>query len=194
MEEKPFRYFPKFIKNATLGINNLKQEILENIKFRRDNIEIGRGDDKVIRQERRGTAWLSKNPNLTFEYSGKVMKPQKMPLCIEKIRIYIFENFNIDFDGILVNYYYDNSSSMGYHSDPVDNKWTNDFMVISIGITREFIFREKVDKENKIKYNFEDGDMIYMFKDCQDKYEHCLKKGKKGEEGNRISLVFKKSI
>ena len=71
---------------------------------------------------------------------------------------------------------------MGYHGDPIDNKWSNDFMVISIGVTREFIFREKVKKENKIRYNFENGDMIYMFKDCQENYEHCLKKGKKAKK------------
>ena len=55
-------------------------------------------------------------------------------------------------------------------------------------------FRKKENKENKIRYNFEDGDLIYMYDNCQELFEHCLKKGKKNENDTRISLVFKKSI
>lgn len=194
MDSYPFKYYSNFLQNENISTIDLKSEILDNVELSRGNIEIGRGEEKVIRQERRGTAWLSNNPNLTFEYSGKIMKPQKIPECIENIRKIIIDKFHIDFDGILLNYYYDNNSSMGYHSDPIEDKWSNDFIVISLGETREFIFRKKENKENKIRYNFEDGDMIYMFDDCQDKYEHCLKKGKKNETDTRISLVFKKSI
>ena len=194
MDSYPFRYYSNFLQNENISSLKLKEEILKNIDFKRDNIEIGRGNEKVIRQERRGTAWLSDNPKLTFEYSGKIMEPKPIPIFITKIREIISKKFKINFDGILLNHYYDNNSSMGYHSDPIEDKWSNNFMIISIGETREFIFREKENKENKIRYNFQDGDIIYMFDDCQDKYEHCLKKGKKNQTENRISMVFKKSL
>ena len=35
---------------------------------------------------------------------------------------------------------------MGYHSDPIEDKWSNDFMILSLGETREFIFRETTTK------------------------------------------------
>ena len=194
MDSNPFKYYSNFLQNENISTIDLKDKIIQNIDFRRDNIEIGRGEEKVIRQERRGTAWLSNQPKLTFEYSGKIMKPKPIPDFITEIKEIIFKNFKINFDGILLNYYYDNNSSMGYHSDPIEDKWSNDFMVISLGETREFIFREKKNKENKIRYNFQDGDIIYMFDDCQDRYEHCLKKGKKIQNDIRISMVFKKSI
>ena len=82
---------------------------------------------------------------------------------------------------------------MGYHSDPIDNKWSNDFIVFSIGAHREFIFRENKNRDNKIKFEFNDGDIIYMYDDCQEKYEHCVKKSKELDK-DRISIVFKKSI
>ena len=56
---------------------------------------------------------------------------------------------------------------MGYHSDPQDNKWDNDFIVINIGQTRRFIFREISNKYKKKEFTFSDGDIIYMFDDCQ---------------------------
>lgn len=184
----PFVYFPKYFNT-----NGLKEKILNTIKLNSDIIEIGRGNKKVKIQERRKTAWLSNDENLTFEYSGKVMLPKKIPDYFIPLIGKIKEDFGIEFDGILINYYPDGSANMGYHSDPIDNKWSNDFIVFSIGAHREFIFRENENKENKIKFEFNDGDIIYMYDDCQNKFEHCVKKSKQLDK-DRISIVFKKSI
>ena len=184
----PFEYFPKYFNT-----NGLKEKILNTIKLNSDIIEIGRGNKKVKIQERRKTAWLSNDDNLTFEYSGKVMLPKKIPDYFIPLIGKIKEDFGIEFDGILINYYPDGSANMGYHSDPVDNKWSNNFIVFSIGAHREFIFRENENRENKIKFEFNDGDIIYMYDYCQDKFEHCVKKSKELDR-DRISIVFKKSI
>lgn len=50
-------------------------------------------------------------------------------------------------------------------------------------------------KNVDIKYPFEmsNGDMVHMFDDCQDKYQHSVRRVKT-KIGPRISLVFKKSI
>ena len=82
---------------------------------------------------------------------------------------------------------------MGYHSDPIEDKWDNKFVVISLGDTRNFIFREKENKDNKITYEFKNGDLIYMFNDCQDRFEHSVRKNKNSDK-ERLSLVFKKRI
>ena len=183
----PFQYFPNYFNTE-----GLKENILKTIQLNSDIIEIGRGNKKVKVQERRKTAWLSNDEKLTFEYSGKVMKPVKIPDYFNGLIEKIKEDFGLEFDGILINYYPDGSSNMGYHSDPIDDKWTNDFIVYSIGAHREFIFRENENRDNKIKFDFNDGDIIYMYDDCQDKYEHCVKKSKE-ISNDRISIVFKKS-
>ena len=52
----PFQYFPNYI-----DCNGLKEKILQNINLERGEIEIGRGNKKVIRKEQRLTKWLSNN-------------------------------------------------------------------------------------------------------------------------------------
>ncbi len=188
MENYPFQYFPKYLN--TTGI---KDKILKQVTLNSDKILIGRGEELVEVEERRQTAWLSQNPNLTFTYSGKTMIPQKIPKFIEVIRLQLEEDFGINFDGILVNYYPNGHSSMGYHADPQGDRWSSDFIVISIGSERTFMFRHQQNRDLKKSYDFRDGDLIYMFDNCQEEYEHCLKKNKKDSE-DRISLVFKKSI
>ena len=185
----PFEYKSNYIKDKDkYNINELKKILTLNY----DMIQVPRHGRVEMIREQRGTCWLA-DDNLTFEYSGKSMIPQKIPDIIQEIKNQVEEDFGIKFSGILVNYYPDGNSSMGYHSDPIENKWDNKFIVISFGDTRNFIFREIVNKGNKITYEFKDGDLIYMFDDCQDKYEHSVRK-KKVSGSERISLVFKKRV
>lgn len=183
----PFQYFPKYFN--TTGI---KDKILSQIPLQSDTIIIGKGENAKEVPEKRQTAWLSNNKNLHFTYSGKVMVPKPIPPFIKTIKSKLFEDFGIQFDGVLVNYYENGDCGMGYHSDPVEDKWTTDFIVVSIGASREFVFRNKEDRETRITYTFNDGDLIYMFDKCQDEYEHRVKKDK-SDMDDRISLVFKKS-
>ncbi len=187
MEDYPFQYFPQYFDSK-----GLIEKIKNQITLSSDKILIGRGDVLVEVPEKRHTAWLSNNSTLTFEYSGKVMCPKPIPTFIESIRIKLLEDFGIDFDGVLVNYYPDGTVSMGYHSDPIEEKWTSDFIILSLGSTRDFIFREKENRDTKIKFSLANGDLIYMYDDCQEKFEHSLKKCK-ADNQERVSLVFKKS-
>lgn len=185
----PFQYYGNFISDKDrYNIETLKQ----NIKLNFDTISVAQNGKKVKVIEQRGTCWFA-DDNLTFEYSEKKMIPQKIPLLINEIKNMVEEKFKVKFDGILVNYYPDGKSSMGYHSDPIEDKWDTKFVVISFGDTRNFTFREKVNKDNKINYEFKDGDLIYMFDNCQELYEHSVRKNKKSSR-ERISLVFKKRI
>jgi len=184
----PFQHFPEYFdtKGVADKINN-------QISLHSDTILIGRGEVLVEVPERRKTAWLSNDSSLTFEYSGKTMMPKPIPDFIEILRLKLKSDFGISFDGILVNYYPDGNSSMGYHSDPLNEKWSNDFIILSIGATRNFVFRDKENKESKYPFEIKDGDLIYMYDNCQEKYEHCVKKCK-SDITPRYSLVFKKSI
>jgi len=185
----PFEYRPNYIKDT---VKYSVEELKKVIDLKHDMIEVLRHGNMEMVKEQRGTCWLA-DDDLTFEYSGKSMIPNKIPSLIGEIKKQIEEDFGIEFSGILVNYYPDGKSSMGYHSDPIEDKWDNKFIILSFGDTRNFIFREKENNEHKFPYEFKNGDLIYMFDDCQDKYEHSVRKNK--TEGiERISLVFKKRI
>lgn len=186
---KPFEYYSNFLQNkGRYNLKNLKDQITLN----HDIIRVPQRGKMVKVVEQRGTSWLA-DDELTFEYSGKSMIPQKIPSLVSEIKQLVEKFIGVNFDGILVNYYPDGKSSMGYHSDPIEDKWDNKFVVLSFGDTRNFIFREKENKDSKISYEFKDGDLIYMFGDCQERYEHSVRKNK-GSSEERLSLVFKKRI
>ena len=46
------------------------------------------------------------------------MAPKPIPAFIKILQLKLLEDFGIEFDGILVNYYPDGNSSMGYHPFP----------------------------------------------------------------------------
>ena len=192
MEKYPFKHIPNFIETLNENGINLSKIIKQEIKFNYDIIEVLQHGKKVIVKEQRGTCWLS-NKNLPFMYSGKIMIPLKIPKTILDIKLKIEEEIKKEFDGVLVNYYPNGNISMGYHSDPIEDKWDNNFVILSLGDSRDFIFREKLHKNNKIKFNFNNGDLIYMFDNCQELYQHSVRKNK-DSNAERISLVFKKSI
>jgi alkylated DNA repair dioxygenase AlkB len=184
-EDYPFQHFPEYYSE-----NNLFEKVKNECNFTFDKVYIG--EDKVERLEKRGTCWLSDIPDLEFEYSGKKMKPQKIPKTIEKIKNLIYKDFGINFDGILVNYYENGGVGMGYHSDPIEDKWDNNFIIYSLGDKRKLIFREKENKDVKINFDFKNGDLLYMYDDCQKIYEHSIRENK--SDMPRISLVFKSII
>lgn len=140
--------------------------------------------------EPRKTSWMSDDLTNCLEYSNKKMYPNKMSPTIKKIQTILNDKFNIYFDSVLANYYPDGKSAMRYHSDPI-NKWDTNFMVISFGIPRKFIFRRIDNYKEKHEYNISNGDCIHMFNKCQDLYQHCIKRDN-SISLPRISLVFKR--
>ena len=142
-------------------------------------------------QELRATKWMS-DKQMTLEYSDKVMTPSKLTPTISKIRDILHDKFNIYFDSVLLNYYPNGNVGMRYHSDPINNKWDKNFMIMSFGDTRKIIFREINNINTKYSFDMDNGDCIHMFDNCQDLYQHSVRKKKNGTP--RISLVFKKSL
>ena len=82
---------------------------------------------------------------------------------------------------------------MRYHSDAVYDEWYEDTIVISFGSSRNIIFREIKNYDNKQKILLENGDLLFMKEGCQKIYQHKVLKDKK-IKNDRISLVFKKHI
>lgn len=83
---------------------------------------------------------------------------------------------------------------MRYHSDPdVGTIWSQDTSVVSVGDTRQFVFRETLDHSRRHTFYLFSGDCVRMTGRCQQDYQHCIKVAKE-DVGPRISLVFKKSL
>lgn len=162
------------------------KELFSEIPFCREEIN----SNGVWVKESRLTCWMS-DKDIELEYSDKKMKPIRLTKIVSEIRDSIYQKYNIYFDSVLANYYLDNKVGMRYHSDPLNDIWDTHFMILSIGDSRKIIFREIENIDKKYEFEMESGDIIHMFDDCQDKYQHSVRKSKICK-GPRISLVFKR--
>ena len=177
----PFRFYKKIANDITID------DLYSEIKFNKQKIN----SNGSWVEEPRLTCWMS-DTDATLNYSDKEMIPSKMTPTIKKIQSILYDKFNINFDCVLANYYKDNTVGMRYHSDPLENgKWDTNFIIISFGIPRKLIFREIGNIDNKYTFEMRNGEVVHMFNDCQEKYQHCLKK-EKNYISPRISLVFKR--
>ena len=176
----PFKYYSKIFEGDYFT------PLLDEIAFKQEMFN-NKGEWIL---EPRKTSWMADDLSNCLEYSNKKMLPNQMSPTIKKIQKSLNEKFNIYFDSVLANYYPDGKSAMRYHSDPI-NKWDTNFIVISFGITRKFIFRRIDNYEEKHEYHLSNGDCVHMFDDCQGLYQHCIKPNKSISQP-RISLVFKR--
>jgi alkylated DNA repair dioxygenase AlkB len=165
-------------------VDNLRNEI----KFRQDKIVVG--NTEIL--EERKTCWMSEL-GYNYKYGSKIMYPDKYSPTVRKIKKTIQDNYGINYDSVLINYYKDGTVGMRYHSDEIYDEWYEDTVVISFGSSRYISFREIKNYENKEKLLLENGDLLFMKKGCQQKYQHRVVKDKK-ICSDRISLVFKKHI
>jgi alkylated DNA repair dioxygenase AlkB len=202
----PFRIFPYgYYSDASASFNfdQITVSLISSeVTFHNDEIRTTGSDYRVI--ERRFTAWQGDIGVASFAYSGKSMKRQDWSPTVRQIRDYLESATGQYYDGCLLNLYPDGRSGMRYHNDPDQGiLWDNDTAVVSIGATRRFAFRStqpqnsSAQPSQKMPHNFVvmDGDVTYMFGNCQERFQHTVKNAEsKNEAAPRISLVFKRTL
>jgi alkylated DNA repair dioxygenase AlkB len=125
-----------------------------------------------------------------YNYSGMSyptidMLDELVPLCKEV-------NRKLDFypNNCLLNYYPDGSSSMGFHSDSIEELAADTGVVIvSLGAERSIIFRSKADKSIEFSFPLKSGSLLYMSQQVQEEWLHAIPKVELSEE--RISITLR---
>ena len=149
--------------------------------------------------ERRETCWMAEDGIGGLAYSGKVMSPTPFTPTIAKLRNLIEAETGEYFDCALLNLYPEGSVACKYHRDPdLGLLWATDSVIVSVGETRRFAFRELGKKEDESHwFRLRSGDCVWMFGNCNDDWEHCVMRaeGEAGEnDGARASVVFKRAL
>mmetsp|Transcript_47365 Transcript_47365/g.69256 ORF Transcript_47365/g.69256 Transcript_47365/m.69256 type:complete len:247 (-) Transcript_47365:118-858(-) len=181
-------------------------QFLEEIQFRDDEIVLG--GRRV--QERRRTCWQADEPGITFAYSGKAMPADPWTPRVQALRDKLQELTGVRYEGVLINHYPDGRCGMKYHADPDQGTiWDYETAVVSVGDTRQFVFRKTENHEFRHIFYVSSGDCVLMYGDCQKNYQHCVKEedrwqyqrpleeggeGSKSNIDHRLSFVFKKVI
>ena len=133
------------------------------------------------------------NESVSYKYSGQIAKAQKLTNDLELLLEYINNNFKADYNGILVNKYYDGNDYIGKHSDDESNLSNIGVMAISYGTVRKFRIRDK--QTNKIVKDIPtiSNKIIHMGGNFQSEFTHEIPVEEK-VKGTRFSLTFRKHI
>nr|WP_086938937.1 alpha-ketoglutarate-dependent dioxygenase AlkB [Thaumasiovibrio occultus] len=126
----------------------------------------------------------------SYTYSGLALKPLKWHYLLVPIRNRLMQEFGVDFNAVLLNYYRDGHDYMGYHRD--NEKSLGEQPVIaslSLGVERRFLFRHRQSKE-VVEYRLAPGSLLVMRGDSQTEWEHALPKMRRVTEP-RINLTFR---
>ena len=149
--------------------------------------------------ERRETCWMAEDGIGGLAYSGKVMSPAPFTPTVRRLRDAIEASTGERFDCALLNLYPGGDVACKYHRDPdLGLLWARDSIIVSVGETRRFAFRELGRNEDEAHwFRLRSGDCVWMFANCNDDWEHCVMRaeGAAGEnDGPRASVVFKRAL
>jgi len=193
------------MKNEIVAHNDLKVRIEENFFNTTDSDELLTKlisklpwESMVIKMFGRNTkiprlqCWVG-DEGCDYKYSGKKLHRQSWTKDLTMIREKIYEEFKIDFNSVLVNYYRDGRDSMGWHSDDEKELGPNPTIAsISFGSERDLVFRNKISKET-LSIAQVQGCLILIDGKTQKNWQHSIKKTRK-VIGPRINLTFRNII
>jgi len=137
------------------------------------------------------------NKGLVHKYSSQVLELTGWDKCpelkeimdsVNKLMKTITKQDDI-FNSCLLNRYETGDNYLGYHSDKEALGYNNLVCAISVGATRDMLFKHIKTGELK-KITLEDGDMQLMMGKCQKLWKHSIPKRKNVNE-ERISITFR---
>ena len=180
------QYYPEFISEEVSL--SLIDQLEKSLRWDADQLIMF---GKLV-TTRRKVAWVG-DPECTYTYSGVKRNPQAWTpeLLSMKTRLEILTQS--EFNSCLLNFYHDGADGMGWHSDDekeLDTK--SPIASLSLGSTRKFAFRHKINKST-ISIFLEDGSALIMNAPTQQFWQHALLKTKTIHTP-RINLTFRKII
>lgn len=138
------------------------------------------------------TAWHGDKP---YTYSGYTHPPKawsKELLFLKKELKKVLPSFNPN--GVLLNYYRNGRDKMGWHSDnEKELGFTPTIVSISLGETRRFDIKHRINKSQKLSLHLNSGSLLVMSGQSQANWLHQIPQQLKIEKG-RINLTFRELI
>jgi alkylated DNA repair dioxygenase AlkB len=176
--------FPAFLPKPEA--DKYLTDLLVNIPWKHQAIKIfGR---QVLQP--RLTAWFADDLS-SYRYSGLTVIADPWNDDLLRLRNKIREFTGIYFNSALLNLYRDGADSVGWHRD--NEKVLGEEPVIaalSLGGMRSFLFRNYINKSEKIKITLASGSLLLMKGDLQQHWEHALPKSA-SQMDKRINITFR---
>lgn len=126
-----------------------------------------------------------------YNYSNISYEVSSFPDYISEIAKKIETVVGYRPNNCLINYYYENNSKMGFHSDQIDILESDTgIIVISLGSSRIIRFKNK-NGHNSFDIIMDAGSLLYMTQDTQRKWLHSILPSNDNNT-ERISITFRK--
>ncbi len=157
--------------------------------------EVFRRGGRLVEVERR-TAFFAKVEDKGYRYSGVTKKPKpfgtgRFGRAVDRVRKKVEEHFGREFTFCIANYYRYGKVGLGFHSDDeTDLDRKAPIVSISLGATRDMVFKYKRSGMEDIKLPLPSGSMVEMRPPLQSKLTHGIPVRKK-VTGKRINLTFR---
>lgn len=130
---------------------------------------------------------------VAYTYSGKTNIAMPWTATLQSIVSDIAQQTGMSYNSVLINYYRNGQDSMGWHSD--DEKELGEKPLVaslSLGVTRRFAFRHKLDKKHTFVMPLTEGSLLVMPASAQKFWQHAIPKTT--QQGERINLSFRKIV
>ncbi|MFZ6743995.1 alpha-ketoglutarate-dependent dioxygenase AlkB [Undibacterium sp. JH2W] len=128
---------------------------------------------------------------VAYDYSQILYAPTTMPDFLQTICQSVENELGFLPNNCLMNFYTDGNSSIGFHSDSIENLAEGSgVVIISLGSLHHIAYRSKKDKSQEFVYPLSPGSLLYMSNAIQEDWLHAIPK--EAAVGERISLTFRK--
>lgn len=167
----------------------LKKHVLENpesilIKIKSNVI----WDDSIVSRK---TASFG----VPYNYSNIEYETNEIPEFLDGLAQIVKNNNGFKPNNCLINFYYENNSKMGFHSDQIDILYERTGIAIfSLGSTRVLRFKNKLNSFIILDVLLENNSYFYMSQEIQKEWLHAILPDKNESLSERISLTFRKII
>jgi alkylated DNA repair dioxygenase AlkB len=168
-------YFPEYCHEL------LTEDLLPRIDWKQNRIKIF---GKMI-PEPRLTAWYG----CAYTYSGIHWPENPFPDFLTPLLMKLGNDFDFDFNSVLINFYRDGKDSMGWHRDNEPEMDQELIASISLGSAR--IFRVKGRISNVSKSIELQHQSLLLMRNFQTNWMHSIPKSNK-IIGPRINLTFRR--
>ncbi|MEM9069502.1 MAG: alpha-ketoglutarate-dependent dioxygenase AlkB [Myxococcota bacterium] len=135
------------------------------------------------------SARLTASFGVPYNYAQMVYPAKPMHAALVPVVAQLEARLGIRFNNCLLNYYLDERSKMGFHSDETRDLVPNSGVaIVSVGAPRKITFRRRDDKEVRHAVLLEPGSLLFMELAVQDDWVHAIKRQRGGP---RISLTWR---
>jgi alkylated DNA repair dioxygenase AlkB len=130
-----------------------------------------------------------------YNYSNIHYKKSKIPEFLDDLINIVKSSNGFVPNNCLINFYYDNKSKMGFHSDQIDILYKNTGIIIfSFGSSRILRFKNKNDASVIHDIVLENNSYFYMSQEIQKEWLHSVLQDKTNEKNERFSITFRKIL